>query len=427
MAYGPNHYVIRERVSELAAGVLDAAQHAVPRGEGSVHGEVLEVRRDGEHWRLTLLDAKAIERTLVAILPTRQAPERPATGHTIGLLGSFDVEFEEVDLTFQLIFRARSIKPDWKVQPSRRLMTQEATIEQLTMRYPTRAPLLVCPRRIAVVTGGRNALPDFEKGLGRMLKEVTVVPERTPLEEGSADDIAQAIRNAARKQPRPDAIVLTRGGGRKVMLERFSAIPVLEAAAEVGAEIPLVVAVGHRCDRVAAEKFAWRVQSTPEGAGDFFALEVYKARKRAEAKRSSEEARIPQRPTDVAPPRIWIATPPVPAVSSSPANPPAEAHHAQAVIRPGPTSPRARGVWRAHPVASIVSALLILLAGVWMSQRFLGGEVEDGAPPIKTRASRVDSPAVLPSTVSRTDGDATVKSTLRRGGKAEPTPARRGR
>jgi hypothetical protein len=211
------------------------------------------------------------------------------------------------------------------------------------------------------------------------------------------------------------------------MLERFSAIPVLEAAAEVGAEIPLVVAVGHRCDRVAAEKFAWRIQSTPEGAGDFFALEVYKARKRAEAKLSSE-ARIQQKPMEVPPPRIWIATPPVPAVSSLPAKPPsAEALHTQAAIRPDPTSPRARRVWRAHPVASIVSALVVVLAGVWMSQRFLAGEGEHGDPPIKTRASRVDSPAVLPSTVSRTDGDATLKSTLRRGAKPSQPPARRGR
>jgi hypothetical protein len=425
MAYGPNHYVIRKGVSNLAEGLLDAAQRALPREEASVHGEVLEVRREAEYWRLTLLDAQESERTLVATLPVQQAPNRPEPGYTIGLLGAFDVEFEEVDLTFQLIFRARGIKPDWKVKPARRVMDQEATIEQLIVRYPTRAPLLGFPRRIAVVTGGRNALPDFEKGLGRMLKEVEIVPERTPLEEGTAEHIAQAIWNAARKQPRPDAIVLTRGGGKKVMLERFSAISVLEAAAEVGFEVPLVVAVGHRRDRVAAERFAWRVQSTPEGAGDFFALEVYKAKKRAEARLSSE-ARIPPRSVVEDPPRIWVATPPVPATNTtSPDEPAAEAPRAGATIGRDEPSPRRRGVSRVRTVAGIISALLVLLAGVWVSRRLYGGEVDREAPAIRARASRVDSPALLPSSAAK-EGDPAVKSTLRPGVEAKPNPARHG-
>jgi hypothetical protein len=163
MGYGPNHYVIRRQVAQLAERALRVTREAMPSREASVHGEVLEVRRGAGLWHLTLLDTKHWERSLHATLPVQQMPERPKPGRTISLFGRFGVELDEVDLTFQLVFHGDRLSSRWKKNAASRVTQRRDVIRRLSKRYPTRARLASCPQRIAVVTGGQQCSAGFRK------------------------------------------------------------------------------------------------------------------------------------------------------------------------------------------------------------------------------------------------------------------------
>ena len=128
------------------------------------------------------------------------------------------------------------------------------------------------PRVIGIVTSPTGAvIRDILHRLSdRFPRHVLVWPVRVQ-GETSAAEVAAAIRgfNALApggKIPRPDLLIVARGGGSLEDLWSFNEEEVLRAAAE--SEIPLISAIGHETDTTLLDHVADLRAPTPTGAAE---------------------------------------------------------------------------------------------------------------------------------------------------------------
>jgi exodeoxyribonuclease VII large subunit len=133
-------------------------------------------------------------------------------------------------------------------------------------------PLPVLPRVIGVVTSPTGAvIRDVLHRLSdRFPVHVLVWPVRVQ-GDGSAAEVAAAIRGfgamaAGGVIPRPDLLIVARGGGSLEDLWGFNDEQVVRAAAE--SPIPLISAVGHETDWTLLDHAADRRAPTPTGAAE---------------------------------------------------------------------------------------------------------------------------------------------------------------
>lgn len=104
------------------------------------------------------------------------------------------------------------------------------------------------PKRVAVVTSPTGAaVRDFLQVLHRRWKniEVTILPVKVQ-GQGSAGEVAAAIRSISKFETPPDVVVVTRGGGSKEDLWSFSEEIVCRAIH--ACPVPVMSAVGHEVD-----------------------------------------------------------------------------------------------------------------------------------------------------------------------------------
>jgi exodeoxyribonuclease VII large subunit len=139
------------------------------------------------------------------------------------------------------------------------------------------------PRRVAFVTSPTGAaIYDFLQVLRRRWRgvDVLVIPARVQ-GEGAAQDIVAGIRTANRVSPRPDVLIVGRGGGSLEDLWSFNEEAVVRAIA--ASKIPTVSAVGHEIDVTLADLAADVRALTPSEAAERIvpAAEEISARVRA--------------------------------------------------------------------------------------------------------------------------------------------------
>lgn len=128
------------------------------------------------------------------------------------------------------------------------------------------------PRVIGVVTSPTGAVirDILHRISDRFPVHVIVWPVKVQ-GEGSGDEVARAIRgfNALESKgpmPRPDVLIVARGGGSLEDLWSFNDEAVVRAAAE--SEIPLISAVGHETDWTLIDHAADVRAPTPTGAAE---------------------------------------------------------------------------------------------------------------------------------------------------------------
>ncbi|MEH3146559.1 MAG: exodeoxyribonuclease VII large subunit [Methylobacterium frigidaeris] len=153
------------------------------------------------------------------------------------------------------------------LEERRRLLAAEGLFDAARKR-----PLPFLPRVVGVVTSPTGAvIRDILHRLeDRFPRPVLVWPVRVQ-GEGSAEEVAAAIRgfNALPPDgpiPRPDVLIVARGGGSIEDLWSFNEEIVVRAAAE--SAIPLISAVGHETDVTLIDHVADRRAPTPTGAAE---------------------------------------------------------------------------------------------------------------------------------------------------------------
>jgi exodeoxyribonuclease VII large subunit len=144
----------------------------------------------------------------------------------------------------------------------RRALAAEGLFDETRKR-----PLPYLPRVIGVVTSPTGAvIRDILHRLeDRCPTQVIVWP--VPVQgEGAAQKVAAAIRGFASITPRPDLLIVARGGGSIEDLWAFNEEEVVRAAAD--SPIPLISAVGHETDTTLVDFAADRRAPTPTAAAE---------------------------------------------------------------------------------------------------------------------------------------------------------------
>src|SRR6476619_2276537 len=124
------------------------------------------------------------------------------------------------------------------------------------------------PRRVAFVTSPTGAaIHDFLQVLRRRWRgvDVLVIPARVQ-GDGAAEEIVAGIRLANRVLPRPDILIVGRGGGSLEDLWTFNEESVVRAIA--ASKIPTVSAVGHEIDVTLSDLAADVRALTPSEAAE---------------------------------------------------------------------------------------------------------------------------------------------------------------
>jgi exodeoxyribonuclease VII large subunit len=150
-----------------------------------------------------------------------------------------------------------------------------ARIEMLRVRLAAeglfdasrKRPLPGLPRVIGVVSSERGAvIQDILTTIARRFPR-TILLWPVPVQgEGAAERIAAAIEGFQRVTPRPDVLIVARGGGSLEDLMAFNEEIVVRAAAASG--IPLISAVGHETDTTLIDFASDRRAPTPTAAAE---------------------------------------------------------------------------------------------------------------------------------------------------------------
>jgi exodeoxyribonuclease VII large subunit len=133
-------------------------------------------------------------------------------------------------------------------------------------------PLPYLPRVIGVVTSPTGAvIRDILHRLADRFPTHVLVWPVLVQGEGAAEQVARAIRGfnalpAGGAVPRPDLLIVARGGGSLEDLMAFNEEVVVRAAA--ASEIPLISAVGHETDTTLIDHAADRRAPTPTAAAE---------------------------------------------------------------------------------------------------------------------------------------------------------------
>jgi len=261
-------------VAELTARIKATLQ--VEFGSLWVEGELSDLSRPSSgHLYFTLKDADSQIRGVMWRSSVAHLRFDLEDGMHVICGGSIDVYPPRG--SYQLIVRKLEPQGVGALQLALRQLQQRLAAEGLFDPRHKR-PLPRFPRRIAFVTSPTGAaIHDFLEVLRDRWAgaSVLVIPARVQ-GEGAAAEIAQGIRSAHLLRPRPDVLVVGRGGGSVEDLWCFNEETVVRAIFE--AEIPVISAVGHEIDVTLSDLVADARALTPTEAGQLVAPATHELR-----------------------------------------------------------------------------------------------------------------------------------------------------
>ncbi|MEL7496840.1 MAG: exodeoxyribonuclease VII large subunit [Planctomycetota bacterium] len=231
-----------------------------------VSGEISGISQPGSgHLYFTLKDAHAQINAIIWRDDANELPFKPTNGMKVICRGGVDVYPQRG--SYQLIIR--------KIQPQgvgslelalRQLQQKLAKAGLFDDRHKQSLPMI--PQHIALITSPTGAaIRDFLQVISRRWPNlrVTIVPVRVQ-GAGAAEEIANGIALCHTFASRPDAIVLTRGGGSIEDLWAFNEEVTVRAIFD--AQIPIVSGVGHEIDVTLADLAADVRALTPSEAAE---------------------------------------------------------------------------------------------------------------------------------------------------------------
>jgi exodeoxyribonuclease VII large subunit len=242
-------------------------------GEIWVRGEISNYRRQasGHHYFTLKDDGSQLPCVLFAGAARSLRGLRLADGVQVQAFG--EVTVYEARGQYQLVVRLLQEEGVGALQAKFEALKAKLAAEGL-FDAERKRPLPKFPARIGVVTSPTGAaIRDFLKVLHRRMPSAQVVINPVRVQgRGAAAEIAAAIAEFDKLEPRMDLLVVTRGGGSLEDLWEFNEEAVARAIA--ASPIPVVSAVGHEIDFTLSDFAADFRAPTPSAAAELIVPDV---------------------------------------------------------------------------------------------------------------------------------------------------------
>ena len=236
-----------------------------------VRGEIFGAKRaDSGHWYLSLKDENAVLSAVCWKGVASRLPIKPEDGLEVIATGKITTFAGKS--SYQLVIETMEVAGAGALLKLLEERKQKFAAEGLFDASHKKA-LPFLPAVIGVVTSGSGAVirDIIHRVRDRFPSHILIWP--TPVQgEGAAEKIAAAIAGFNRIRsgeniPRPDVLVVARGGGSLEDLWPFNEECVIRAV--YASEIPLISAVGHETDTMLIDYVSDRRAPTPTGAAEF--------------------------------------------------------------------------------------------------------------------------------------------------------------
>jgi exodeoxyribonuclease VII large subunit len=252
-------------VSEIAGAVKRTLEGAF--GRVRVRGELVEVKRySSGHTYLCLKDEGGTLRGIIWKTAARTIGLKPEDGVEVIATGRISAYGDKSQ--FQIIIERLEYAGAGAMLARIEALRVKLAAEGLFNR---RRPLPTLPAVVGVVTSANGAvLHDIHTTIARRFGRPILLWPVPVQGEGAAEKIAAAIAGFCGLPrdgvPRPDVLIVARGGGSLEDLMAFNDEAVVRAAA--GCSIPLISAVGHETDHTLIDLAADRRAPTPTAAAE---------------------------------------------------------------------------------------------------------------------------------------------------------------
>jgi len=250
-------------VSEISGAVKRTLEGTF--GRVRVRGEVTELKRfPSGHIYFSLKDEDAKISGVVWRSAVRGLGMVPENGVEVIATGRISAYAERS--SYQLIVERMEFAGAGALLARIELLRQRLGAEGLFDAARKRL-LPMLPGVIGVVSSERGAvIQDIRTTIARRFPR-TILLWPVPVQgDGAAERIAAAIAGFAHARPRPDVLIVARGGGSLEDLMAFNDEAVVRAAA--ACQIPLISAVGHETDTTLIDFVADRRAPTPTAAAE---------------------------------------------------------------------------------------------------------------------------------------------------------------
>lgn len=251
-------------VTELTEAIKDDLEGRFPNVW--VEGEISNFKRHSSgHLYFTLKDAGAALSAVCFRYAATKLDFEPDSGKKVQALGAITVypPRGNYQIKVQRMIPAGMGELQLAFEKLKKKLEGEGLFDRARKR-----PLPFMPRIVGVVTSPTGAaIRDIVNVLTRRFPNVTMVlcPARVQ-GPGSKEEIVSAIERLNALEPRPDVLIVGRGGGSLEDLWAFN--EELVARAIVASAIPVVSAVGHEVDFSIADFVADRRAPTPSAAAE---------------------------------------------------------------------------------------------------------------------------------------------------------------
>lgn len=256
-------------VSEISFEIKKCVETTFSRVR--IRGEIFGAKRaDSGHWYLSLKDPNAVLSAVVWKGVASKFTFKPEDGLEVIATGKITTFAGKS--SYQLVIEQMEIAGTGALLKLLEERKQKFAAEGLfDQAHKKQIPFL--PDVIGVVTSASGAVirDIIHRVRDRFPSRIIVWP--TPVQgEGAAEKIAAAIKgfnNLPRggKIPRPDVLIVARGGGSLEDLWPFNEEIVIRAVYD--SEIPLISAVGHETDTMLIDYVSDLRAPTPTGAAEF--------------------------------------------------------------------------------------------------------------------------------------------------------------
>jgi exodeoxyribonuclease VII large subunit len=255
-------------VSEIAGAVKSTLESAF--GRVRVRGEITELKAYASgHVYFALKDEGAKIRAIIWRGVAARVGLKPENGVEVIATGKITSYPERSE--YQLIVDRLEYAGAGALLARIEMLKAKLAAEGLFASERKR-PLPVLPRIIGVISSPQGAvLQDIKTTIARRFP-TTIILWPVPVQgDGAAEKIAAAITGfsnlaAGGPVPRPDVLIVARGGGSLEDLMAFNDEAVVRAAA--ASKIPLISAVGHETDTTLIDFVSDRRAPTPTAAAE---------------------------------------------------------------------------------------------------------------------------------------------------------------